>query len=80
MREIFRITQKGGVFILVENSYSDLRRFAENLYLKIRNHKCGDIRFYSEKELVSMMENAGFIQITHSLIAEHSILLTGKKP
>ena len=36
LQEFWRITGKGGHFILVENSYSFFRRHAENLYLMIR--------------------------------------------
>ena len=70
--EIHRILKPCGQFILVENDYPFLRRVCSNIFQVITRYRNGDIKMYSEKELMKLLHEADFKVLMGEHIADHS--------
>ena len=79
LREMNRITSCGGSVIIVENDHPFIFRLRKYFKFRRRKYDHGDVRFYSRKKLVSMMRRFGWYGLTVQPIADHSMLVTGRK-
>lgn len=79
VKEMRRILKYGGYLMMVENDYSFIRRLNGNLYHIIKRHNEGDVRMYSRKELIRIIERAGLTVISSRPMADHSRLFICRK-
>ncbi len=79
LSEIKRILKDDGVLYFVENDFRHLNRIRANLMLTLMNHKKGDVKKYSSRQLQKMLLAAGLKPLLVERIAKHSVLFVCEK-
>ena len=77
VKEIYRVLKKDGKLILCDFWRPFLKRNFMNLF--IRFSKDGDVKIYSEKEIVSMLQNAGFKNISFRILEKRAYIVQATK-
>ncbi len=76
LREWRRVLRPNGTIIIGENRRPLLKRLYWNLRFKT-DVQCGDVKFYSQSELVGLLESAGFEQVSYTALENHNCIVQG---
>lgn len=75
--EIYRVLKKDGTLVLCDFWRPILKRKFMNLFIGFS--KDGDVRIYSQKEIVDMLQNAGFKNISFRLLEKRAYIVQATK-
>lgn len=76
LREWRRILRPGGTIIIGENRRPPFERLYWNLRFKT-NVSSGDVRFYSQRKLVHLLEGAGFERVSYTEVENLNCIVQG---
>lgn len=79
LKEMRRVLKYGGYLLMVENDYPLFKRLKGNIRHIVTMHIQGDVKMYSVKELVRMIQKAGLRVEASKPIAKHSRLYICRK-
>ena len=76
LREVRRVLQNGGTYILSDMWEPAPKRQAFNLLLRFHLLKGGDVHIYSQKETTALLRKAGFREVAWWRTGKHTFLCT----
>ncbi len=79
LKNINKVMEKNGIFILADNRRKGLDRWICNWYLFKQGYPYGDMWIYSKAELKILAKMAGFVMKEYQNVGEKSFLMIFKK-
>jgi len=77
LNEALRVLKSNGQLVVMEPYFPFVIRHVSNLLIPFI--KMGDVKIYSKKELIRMLEDTGFSKVQYSKETKHGCMILGRK-